>query len=94
VLPLARTLLDATIPGGPVGRSPAVGWKAASNGTKWTYLDHHPTPAGGIAKVIVQEVPSTPGRVKLRVKGKNASLPRARTIRRSRSPSSSIRPQP
>ncbi len=68
-------LLDATIPGGPLNGSPAVGWKAAGNGTKWFYVDRHQMPANGIAKVIIQEILSTPGRLRIRVKGKNASLP-------------------
>jgi cysteine-rich repeat protein len=69
------TLLDAMIPGGPLSGSPAVGWRVGGNGTKWIYYDKNPTPANGIAKVVIQNVVSTPGRVRVRVRGKNASLP-------------------
>jgi hypothetical protein len=68
------TILDATIPGGPVAGSPPVGWKVSGSGAKWTYTNRSTTPADGITKVTIQHVASTPGRIKFRVKGKNASL--------------------
>jgi cysteine-rich repeat protein len=68
------SVLDVVIPGGPRAGSPPVGWRMSGNGAKWSYVNASPTPAGGIAKVLVQHAASTPGRLKLRIKGKNASL--------------------
>jgi cysteine-rich repeat protein len=72
----ASTALDVTIPGGLLAGSPAIGWKAAGT-TRWLYLDRRPFPGGGIAKILLQEVPSVPGHLKFRVRGKRASLPPA-----------------
>jgi hypothetical protein len=67
-------VLDVTLAGGLRAGSPPVGWKVSGNGAKWSYVNASPTPAGGIAKALVQHVASTPGRLKVRIKGRNASL--------------------
>jgi len=66
--------LDVTVPGGAYAGSPVVGWRATA-GIKWSYVDKRIQPASGIAKITIQRVASTPGRVKFRVKGKKAALP-------------------
>jgi hypothetical protein len=68
-------ILDATIPGGLTAGSPPVGWKVAGGGTKWLYSDRSAAPPNGITKVVIHLVASTPGRLKFRVKGRDAALP-------------------
>ena len=70
----SSTELDLVVPGGPLGGSPAVGWRSIS-GVKWLYGDKRPSPPGGITKIAIQRVPSLPGRLKFKVKGKQAALP-------------------
>jgi hypothetical protein len=70
----SSVLLDVTIPGGPLVGTPPVGWKVSGNGTRWQWSNRNPTPAAPLSKVQVQRVASTPGRVKVRVQGKYASL--------------------
>jgi len=70
------TVLDAIVPGGLVAGTPSVGWKASGT-TRWIYVDKNLQPAAGISKIVLQQVPSVPGHLKYRVKGKKASLPPA-----------------
>jgi hypothetical protein len=68
-------VLDAVIPGGPPAGSPPVGWKTIGNGSRWYWTDRNRTPATRISRVQVQQVTGTPGRLKVRIMGKKASLP-------------------
>ena len=70
------TVFDFTVPGGAFNKTAGVGWAANGNGTKWTYKDKTPAPAGGIYSVVIQnKSTNTPGLVTFVVKGKKGAYP-------------------
>jgi hypothetical protein len=69
--------IDITIPGGgydPVARE---GWKVNGAGTSWTYQNSGMVVPSynGITKIQIKAVPSTPGKFKVGVKGRNGTYP-------------------
>ena len=53
------------------------GWKHATNGRRWSFLDQTAVPADGIVKVTLQDVAKddAPRRVRVKVTGKDGSYP-------------------
>ncbi len=81
--------VDVTIPGGAYNSVTKVGWKVNGSNTSFTYKNAGTSVPliNGINKVQVKTYPSTPGKVKTQVKGKNgtyainpANLPLVGTI--------------
>jgi cysteine-rich repeat protein len=66
----ARTLVDATIPGGAYAGT--AGWVASSSGTKWTYRNRSTAP-GTITRVLVQLDVKHPGLVRFQAKARAGS---------------------
>jgi len=67
-------VLDVVLPGGAYERATKIGWKAAGNGRKWTYVNRGATPPSGITNVIIKDRSTrSPGLVQFAVKGRNGS---------------------
>jgi cysteine-rich repeat protein len=67
-------VLDATMGPGAYDPVSMIGWKVNGAGTSWTYKNPGSHPQG-ITIAGVKAVPSTPGLVKVKTKGRNASYP-------------------
>ncbi len=69
--------VDVTIPGGAYNTANKVGWKANGSGTSFTYKNAGTVVPliNGINKVQIKAIPSTPGKFKTSVKGKNGTYP-------------------
>ena len=65
-------VVDATIPGQPYDSILRTGWKTNGAGTAWTYKNPGNQPQG-ITTVGVKTIPSLPGLVKFKVKGKDGA---------------------
>jgi hypothetical protein len=83
------TPVDATLPGGAYDPVSKAGWKVNGAGTAWTYKNTGKIVplVDGIQKAQLKTIPSTPGKYKFSVKGKNgtyaintANLPLVGTI--------------
>jgi YVTN family beta-propeller protein/cysteine-rich repeat protein len=73
---LDQSVLDVTLAGGIYDTVTRIGWKVAGSGRKWTYVNKSTTPPGGIVKLSVQDKStSTPGLLKLTVKGQHGTYP-------------------
>jgi hypothetical protein len=69
-------VLDLVIPGGAWDPDMRSGWKASPGGTKWRYLNKTASPAGGITRIVVEDLSHrTPGLVRFSVKGRDGSYP-------------------
>jgi hypothetical protein len=68
------TPVDVTIPGGAYDAGTKTGWRVNGSGTAWTYKGPGTT-TNGLQKAQLKTIPSTPGKYKFSVKGKNGSYP-------------------
>ncbi len=71
---LGVTSVDVTIPGGAYDAGTKTGWKVNGAGTSWTYKGPG-TGTNGLQKAQLKAIPSTPGKYKFNVKGKNGNYP-------------------
>ena len=69
---LGNTPIDVTIPGGAYNPTTRIGWKVNGSGTSWKY-SNSTSPVNGIYKAQLKAYPSTPGKYKFGVKGKNGN---------------------
>jgi hypothetical protein len=71
------TPLDVLVPGAAYDPVSKVGWTVNGKGTAWTYKNAgDPTPLiGGIKKIQLKAIPSTPGSYKFSVTGKYGIYP-------------------
>lgn len=69
------TPIDVTVPGGAYNAANRAGWKVNGSGTSWKYANAgSPVPlVNGVYKAQLKAYPSTPGRYKFAVKGKNGN---------------------
>jgi hypothetical protein len=64
-------VVDAVIPGGDYDPATRVGWRTASSGRRWRYVNKSSTPVNGITSVVVKDLSNRqPGLVHFRVKGR------------------------
>lgn len=70
-----NTIVDATIPPGLYNPVQKVGWSQNATGTAFKYKNKGtPVPlVGGIYKIVIKHIASTPGRVKFVVAGKTGN---------------------
>jgi hypothetical protein len=69
-------VLDLVIPGGAWDPDARSGWKPSPGGTKWRYLNKGTAPAGGITRIVIEDLSHrTPGLVRFSVKGRHGSYP-------------------
>lgn len=71
---LGATTVDVTIPGGAYDVGTKTGWRANGTGTSFKWKGPGTT-TNGIQKVQLRAIPSSPGRFKFGVKGKDGSYP-------------------
>ncbi len=71
---LGVTSVDVTIPGGAYDAGTKTGWRANGAGTSWRYKGPG-TGTNGLQKAQLKAIPSTPGKYKFNVKGKNGNYP-------------------
>jgi photosystem II stability/assembly factor-like uncharacterized protein len=65
---------DAALASGAYGGAGTRGWTLNGSGTAWTFADRTGAPAYGITDLkVVDQSSKAPGRVRVRVKGKNAT---------------------
>jgi hypothetical protein len=81
------TPVDVTIPAGVYDTLTRTGWRVNGSGTAWTFKTSNTALANGIVKAQLKAIPSTPGKYKVSVKGKDgtyavdtANLPLVGTI--------------
>jgi hypothetical protein len=67
--------VDVTVPGGAYDAGTRTGWKVNGAGTAWTFRTPNTVLANGIIKAQVRAIPSTPGKYKVGVKGKDGNYP-------------------
>lgn len=69
--PLGNRIVDAAVPGGDYDPVTKVGWRTASSGKRWRYINKSSTPVSGITSVVVKDLSDRqPGLVDFRIKGR------------------------
>jgi parallel beta-helix repeat protein len=69
-------VLDVTLPGGAYDPVTRVGWKVASGGTRWRYVNRSATPPGGITTLALKDRSRRqPGLIRVKLRGKRGAYP-------------------
>jgi hypothetical protein len=72
---LGNTPIDVTVPAGAYNAGTKTGWKVNGTGTAWTFKTANTGLINGIIKAQLRAIPSTPGKYKFAVKGKDGTYP-------------------
>jgi Spherulation-specific family 4 len=72
----AGVVVDVTLPAGVYLDPPGYGWKTNGSGTTWKWVDSTSEPATGVGALTIRDLSgSTPGRIKFRLRGRDAAFP-------------------
>jgi hypothetical protein len=71
---LNAAMIDETLKGGTYAGGGTAGWTSNGKGTKWTYRDKSGTPTNGIINARIDDRShKAPGRIRIKIKGRNGN---------------------